>query len=117
MASQKVGEDGMSVVSKYEPSTDLSNVVAGVAGLILPMARELAPFGIRVMGIAPGGFMTPMAISTAQLGDAFIVPGFSAGFPRRAGEPSEFAFMVSHIVENPMLNGHVLRLDAGVRLH
>ncbi|KAI8583689.1 hypothetical protein K450DRAFT_222305 [Umbelopsis ramanniana AG] len=90
---------------------------AGVAGLILPMARELAPFGIRVMGIAPGGFMTPMAISTAQLGDAFVAPGYSPGFPRRAGDPSEFAFMVSHIVENPMLNGHVVRLDAGVRLH
>jgi len=96
--------------------TDLNDSLAGVAGLILPMARELAPFGVRVMGIAPGGFMTPMAIATAQLGEAFVPPGMSPGFPRRAGDPSEFAFMVSHIVENAMLNGHVLRLDAAVRL-
>jgi 3-hydroxyacyl-CoA dehydrogenase / 3-hydroxy-2-methylbutyryl-CoA dehydrogenase len=117
MVSQKVGQGGVERSKQHEPLTDLSNSVAGVAGVILPMARELAPFGIRVMGIAPGGFMTPMAISTAQLGEAFIAPGMAPGFPRRAGDPSEFAFMVSHIVENPMLNGHVLRLDAAVRLY
>jgi 3-hydroxyacyl-CoA dehydrogenase/3-hydroxy-2-methylbutyryl-CoA dehydrogenase len=117
MAWQKVGEGGMNMVRKEYYLIDLHNLAAGVAGLALPMARELAPFGIRVLGIAPGGFMTPMAISTAQLGDAFTAPGASSGFPRRPGVPPEFAFMVSHIVENPMLNGEVLRLDAAVRLH
>ncbi|RLA40268.1 MAG: 3-hydroxyacyl-CoA dehydrogenase [Gammaproteobacteria bacterium] len=88
---------------------------AGVIGMTLPMARDLAPYGIRVMTIAPGVFDTPLA--RAETGEEgfnrllSIIP-----FPKRAGKPSEFAQMACHIVENSMLNGEVIRLDAGMRM-
>lgn len=88
---------------------------AGVAGMTLPMARDLSNYGIRVMTIAPGVFDTPLA--RAETGDE----GFSRltsiiPFPKRAGKPSEFAQMACHIVENSMLNGEVIRVDAGIRM-
>jgi NAD(P)-dependent dehydrogenase (short-subunit alcohol dehydrogenase family) len=87
---------------------------AGVAGLTLPVARELARFGIRVVSIAPGVFHTAMFDTLApeqQQGLASQVP-----FPPRLGRPDEFASLARHIVENPMLNGEVIRLDGALRL-
>ena len=87
---------------------------AGVAGLTLPAARELARFGIRVMAIAPGIFETPMvAAFTPELQQALAgqIP-----FPPRLGKPDEFAALVEHIIVNPMLNGEVIRLDGALRL-
>jgi NAD(P)-dependent dehydrogenase (short-subunit alcohol dehydrogenase family) len=87
---------------------------AGVAGLTLPAARELARFGIRVMAIAPGVFETPMvAAFTPELrqGLASQVP-----FPQRLGRPEEFAALVEHIIVNAMLNGEVIRLDGALRM-
>ena len=88
---------------------------AGIAGMTLPMARDLANYGIRVMTIAPGVFDTPLARSeTGEEGFSrlmSIIP-----FPKRAGKPSEFAQMACHIVENSMLNGEVIRLDASMRM-
>jgi NAD(P)-dependent dehydrogenase (short-subunit alcohol dehydrogenase family) len=87
---------------------------AGVAGLTLPVARELARFGIRVMTIAPGIFETPML---GQLSEeirnslAQQIP-----FPSRLGRPDEFAALVEHIVENEMLNGETIRLDGSIRM-
>ena len=87
---------------------------AGVAGLTLPAARELARSGIRVVAIAPGLFMTPMMASFPQeVQDAL---SGSVPFPARLGHPEEFAHMVSTICELPMLNGEVIRLDGALRM-
>ena len=87
---------------------------AGVAGLTLPAARELARFGIRVMAIAPGIFETPMvATFTPELQQALAA---QIPFPPRLGKPDEFAALVEHIIVNPMLNGEVIRLDGALRM-
>ncbi|HXF67404.1 MAG TPA: SDR family NAD(P)-dependent oxidoreductase [Burkholderiales bacterium] len=87
---------------------------AGVAGLTLPAARELARLGIRVMAIAPGVFDTPMAAAFApELRESLAA---QVPFPRRLGRPEEFAALVEHIITNPMLNGEVIRLDGALRL-
>ncbi|MGE6740432.1 3-hydroxyacyl-CoA dehydrogenase [Allorhizobium pseudoryzae] len=87
---------------------------AGVAGLTLPMARELARHGIRVMTIAPGIFKTPMMAGMPQEVQDSL--GASVPFPSRLGEPSEYAALVRHIIENAMLNGEVIRLDGALRM-
>jgi NAD(P)-dependent dehydrogenase (short-subunit alcohol dehydrogenase family) len=87
---------------------------AGIVGMTLPMARELARFGIRVMTIAPGVFLTPMV---AGLPDEIKESlGASVPFPSRLGKPAEFAETAAHIIENRYLNGSVIRLDGAVRL-
>jgi NAD(P)-dependent dehydrogenase (short-subunit alcohol dehydrogenase family) len=86
----------------------------GVAALTLPAARELARYGIRVMTVAPGIFATPMMAAMPQeVQDAL---GASVPFPSRLGLPQEFAALVRHIIENPMLNGEVIRLDGALRM-
>ena len=87
---------------------------AGVVGLTLPAARELARFGVRVMTIAPGLIGTPMLLGMPQeLQDslAAMVP-----FPHRFGRPDEFSRLALHIIENTMLNGEVIRLDGAIRM-
>ena len=87
---------------------------AGIVGLTLPAARDLSGLAIRVNTIAPGIFDTPML---AGLSDEVRESlGRQAPFPRRLGQPSEFAALVKHIVENPMINGEVIRLDGAIRL-
>ncbi|MDK1395909.1 SDR family NAD(P)-dependent oxidoreductase [Pseudomonas protegens] len=85
-----------------------------IASLTLPVARELARFGIRVMTIAPGIFETPMM---AGMSDE-VRAGLAAGvpFPPRLGKPAEYAALVRHIIENSMLNGEVIRLDGALRM-
>jgi NAD(P)-dependent dehydrogenase (short-subunit alcohol dehydrogenase family) len=87
---------------------------AGVVGMTLPIARELARFGIRVMAIAPGIFETPMLASLAP--DVQEALGRMVPFPARLGRPEEFAALVRQIIENPMLNGEVIRLDGAIRM-
>jgi len=87
---------------------------AGIVGLALPIARELARYGIRVMSIAPGIFETPMMAGMSQ--DVQDALGRSVPFPPRLGKPSEYAALVKHICENPMLNGEVIRLDGALRM-
>ena len=87
---------------------------AGVMGMVLPLAREFAQFGIRVMAIAPGIFMTPMASGMKpeiQASLAAQVP-----FPSRFGKPGEYAQLVQSIYENPMLNGETIRIDGAIRM-
>jgi len=87
---------------------------AGVMGMVLPLARELAQFGIRVMAIAPGIFMTPMVSGMKpelQQSLASQVP-----FPSRFGKPEEYAQLVAAIFENTMLNGETIRLDGAIRM-
>lgn len=86
----------------------------GVVGMTLPMAREFTRFGIRVMTIAPGVFITPMVEGMPEKVQQSL--GEAVPFPQRLGKPSEFAELVSHIVENPYLNGSTIRLDGAIRL-
>ncbi|MGW5147430.1 SDR family NAD(P)-dependent oxidoreductase [Rhodococcus koreensis] len=86
---------------------------AGIAGMALVMARDLGPQGIRVLAIAPSLFATG---ATAAFTDEQVAPLVEdAAFPKRMGRPSEYAKLVLAIVDNPMLNGQCLRLDAGQR--
>ncbi|MHB8476687.1 MAG: SDR family NAD(P)-dependent oxidoreductase [Steroidobacteraceae bacterium] len=86
----------------------------GIVAMTLPMARELASSGIRVMTIAPGLFATPMMKGMPQ--EAQDSLGKQTPFPPRLGEPGEFAALVSHILENAMLNGETIRLDGAIRM-
>ncbi|GLZ86564.1 3-hydroxyacyl-CoA dehydrogenase [Metapseudomonas resinovorans] len=87
---------------------------SGVVGMTLPVARELARHGIRVMCIAPGIFETPMMAGMPQeVRDSL---GAAVPFPPRLGRPAEYASLVRHIVENAMLNGEVIRLDGAIRM-
>jgi NAD(P)-dependent dehydrogenase (short-subunit alcohol dehydrogenase family) len=87
---------------------------AGVNGMTLPVARELAKFGIRVMTIAPGIFDTPMLQGMSEEIRASL--GAQVPFPSRLGQPAEYAQLVRHIIENEMLNGEVIRLDGAIRM-
>ena len=87
---------------------------AGVVGMTLPVARELARFGIRVMTVAPGIFETPMMSSLPPEVQESL--GKTVPFPPRLGRPAEFAQLVQAIVENPMLNGETIRLDGALRM-
>lgn len=86
----------------------------GIVSMTLPIARELANFGIRVMTIAPGLFKTPMMGALPEEVQQSL--GESVPFPARLGEPSEFALLVGQIFDNPMLNGEVIRLDGALRM-
>jgi NAD(P)-dependent dehydrogenase (short-subunit alcohol dehydrogenase family) len=87
---------------------------AGIVGLTLPLARDLAPMGIRVATIAPGTFDTPMMASLPESARESIAQGIP--FPSRLGRPPEFARMVCDIAENPAVNGCTYRLDGALRL-
>jgi NAD(P)-dependent dehydrogenase (short-subunit alcohol dehydrogenase family) len=91
-----------------------SSSKGGVAALTLPAAREFAQAGIRVMAIAPGIFGTPMLRALPQEVQDSL--GASVPFPKRLGEPREFAALVMHIVRNGYLNGEVIRLDGALRM-
>ncbi|MSO55798.1 MAG: 3-hydroxyacyl-CoA dehydrogenase [Acidobacteria bacterium] len=86
----------------------------GVVGMTLPIARELARYGIRVMTIAPGIFDTPMMAGLPEAARESL--GQQVPFPPRLGKPSEYAALVKHIIENQMLNGEVIRLDGAIRM-
>lgn len=86
----------------------------GVVGMTLPIARDLAPLGIRVMGIAPGIFYTPMMATLPQNVQDSL--GKQVPFPSRLGQPSEYAQLAQSIITNPMLNGDVIRLDGAIRM-
>jgi NAD(P)-dependent dehydrogenase (short-subunit alcohol dehydrogenase family) len=87
---------------------------AAVAGMVLPLARELARFGIRVVGIAPGIFGTPMMAGLPQ--EAQDSLGKQVPFPPRLGRPEEYAELVAAIVTNRMLNGETIRIDGAIRM-
>ena len=86
----------------------------GIVAMTLPIARELARFGIRVMTIAPGIFRTPMMASLPD--DVQDALGKMVPFPSRLGDAAEFASLVGEIIRNPMLNGEVIRLDGAIRM-
>jgi NAD(P)-dependent dehydrogenase (short-subunit alcohol dehydrogenase family) len=86
----------------------------GIVGLTLPVAREFARYGIRVMTIAPGIFWTPLLATLPQ--EAQDSLGRQVPFPSRLGQPDEYAQLVESIVTNPMLNGETIRLDGAIRM-
>ena len=86
----------------------------GIVALTLPLAREFAQFGIRVMTIAPGIFETPMLAGLPQEVRESLAA--DVPFPRRLGQPGDFARLALHIVESPMLNGETIRLDGAIRM-
>ena len=86
----------------------------GVAAMTLPVARELARFGIRVVTVAPGTFDTPLLAGLPEAARQSL--GQQVPFPSRLGRPEEFAALVGHIIENEMLNGEVIRLDGALRM-
>jgi NAD(P)-dependent dehydrogenase (short-subunit alcohol dehydrogenase family) len=124
MAANEPGEDGERGVIVNTASVAASDgqigqaaysaSKAGVAGMTLPIARELARHGIRVMAIAPGIFDTPMLAAMPDQVRASL--GAQVPFPSRLGHPEEYAALVGHIVENRMLNGEVIRLDGAIRM-
>jgi NAD(P)-dependent dehydrogenase (short-subunit alcohol dehydrogenase family) len=86
----------------------------GIIAMTLPIAREFARFGVRVMTIAPGIFETPLLGGLSKEVQESL--GQQVPFPARLGQPSEYAALVKHIVENQMLNGEVIRLDGAIRM-
>ncbi|MFI4895634.1 MAG: SDR family NAD(P)-dependent oxidoreductase [Steroidobacterales bacterium] len=86
----------------------------GIVAMTLPMARELASSGIRVMTIAPGIFLTPMLAALPEAAQHSL--GQQVPFPARLGRPEEYAALVEHIAENSMLNGETIRLDGALRM-
>jgi NAD(P)-dependent dehydrogenase (short-subunit alcohol dehydrogenase family) len=124
MQANEPGEDGergvivnTASVAAYEGQIGQAAYSAskgGVVGMTLPMARELARVGIRVMTIAPGVFWTPMVDGMSEAVQASL--GASIPFPSRLGKPEEFAATVAFILGNRYVNGSVIRLDGAVRL-
>lgn len=86
----------------------------GIVGMTLPIARDLAQYGIRVVTIAPGLFLTPMMAGLPKNVQESL--GSQVPFPNRLGQPDEYALLVHSIVINPMLNGEVIRLDGAIRM-
>jgi NAD(P)-dependent dehydrogenase (short-subunit alcohol dehydrogenase family) len=86
----------------------------GIVGMTLPIAREFAQFGIRVLAIAPGLFLTPLLAALPQEAQDSLAAAIP--FPRRLGDPNEFASLVMQMIDNAYLNGEVVRLDASLRM-
>ncbi|MBT2736883.1 3-hydroxyacyl-CoA dehydrogenase [Bacillus sp. ISL-7] len=124
MISSKVNEQGergviinTASVAAYDGQIGQAAYSAskgGIVGMTLPIARELARYGFRVMTIAPGLFHTPMFDTLSQ--EAKDSLGKMVPFPSRLGFPSEYAQLVQSIIENPMLNGETIRLDGAIRM-
>ena len=119
--ANETGERGVMIatasVAAYEGQIGQAAYAASKAGLVgmtLPLARDLAGLGIRVMTIAPGLMDTPMLAGLA--GDVRDRLAASAPFPRRFGRSGEFAGLVEHVIANAMLNGSVIRLDGAIRM-
>ena len=117
----ETGERGVLIstasVAAYEGQLGQAAYAAskgGVVSMILPIARELARFGIRVMAIAPGIMETPMLLGMPK--DVQDALGKTVPFPARMGKPSEFASLIGHILTNQYLNGEVIRLDGSIRM-
>ncbi|RUS28258.1 hypothetical protein BC938DRAFT_482097, partial [Jimgerdemannia flammicorona] len=108
--SSIAGSEGQSGMLAYAVSKGSIN------SLTLPMARDLAPYGVRVVAIAPGVFETPMTTRNISPEALSFLSKSLLEFPNRMGRPNEYASLVGHVIENAMLNGTVIRLDAAIRL-
>jgi len=118
---QATGERGVIIntasVAAYDGQIGQSAYSAskgGIVGMTLPIARELAQFGVRVLTIAPGLFLTPLLANLPQEAQDSLAAAIP--FPRRLGNADEFAALALHMVENAYLNGEVVRLDGSLRM-
>lgn len=118
---QESGERGVIIctasVAAYDGQIGQSAYSAskgGIVGMTLPIARELAQFGVRVMTIAPGLFLTPLLGALPQQAQDSLAAAIP--FPRRLGDADEFASLALHMIDNPYLNGEVVRLDGSLRM-
>jgi 3-hydroxyacyl-CoA dehydrogenase/3-hydroxy-2-methylbutyryl-CoA dehydrogenase len=124
MSTQKAEEDGergvvitVASAAAYEGQPGqiaYSAAKGGIASMTLPMARDLAPVGVRAVCIAPAMFSTNMTATMPEKAVESLKRVFE--FPARPGQPTEFASLVQHIIENVMLNGTVIRIDGATRL-
>jgi len=122
VGAARVGEEGGVIVNTasvaaYDGQIGQAAYSAskgGIVGMTLPIAREFARYGIRVMTIAPGIFLTPLLASLPQAAQDSL--GSQVPFPSRLGLPEEYAQMVEAIIANPMLNGETIRLDGAIRM-
>jgi NAD(P)-dependent dehydrogenase (short-subunit alcohol dehydrogenase family) len=124
MQLQPINQDGergviinTASVAAYEGQLGQASYSAskgGVVSMTLPAAREFAAFGIRVMTIAPGIIETPMMLNMPNTVQESLLEGIP--FPKRFGKPEEYAALVKHIIQNPLLNGSVIRLDGALRM-
>jgi len=124
VAAEPMGTDGArgviintASVAAYEGQVGQIAYAAskgGIVGMTLPMARDLADKGVRVCTIAPGLFMTPLLAGLPE--DVQRSLGAQVPFPSRLGAPAEYGKLVCHILDNPMLNGEVIRLDGAIRM-
>ncbi|XP_036271409.1 3-hydroxyacyl-CoA dehydrogenase type-2-like [Pipistrellus kuhlii] len=104
-------------VAAFEGQVGLAAYAAskgGLVGMTLPIARDLAPLGIRVVTIAPGLFGTPLLTTLPENVCKFLTS--QVPFPQRLGHPAEYAHLVQSVIENPFINGEVIRLDGAIRL-
>lgn len=120
-APNALGERGVIVMTASVAAYDgqigqvaYSASKGGIVAMTLPMARELASSGIRVMTIAPGIFQTPLLAALPEAAQESL--GKQVPFPPRLGKPDEYATLVEQIIENPMLNGETIRLDGALRM-
>lgn len=124
VAAEPLGDDGergviinTASVAAYDGQVGqvaYSASKGGIVGMTLPMARDLADKGVRVCTIAPGLFLTPLLSGLPQNVQDSL--GAQVPFPSRLGKPDEYANLVCHIVDNPMMNGEVIRLDGAIRM-
>jgi len=120
--AQPVGEERGVIVNTasaaaYEGQVGQAAYAAskgGIVGMTLPIARDLAQFGIRVCTIAPGIFWTPMLHTLSEAAQQSL--GKQVPFPSRLGKPEEYAHLVASIIANPMLNGETIRIDGAIRM-
>jgi NAD(P)-dependent dehydrogenase (short-subunit alcohol dehydrogenase family) len=120
--AERIGEEGGVIVNTasvaaYDGQIGQAAYSAskgGIVGMTLPIAREFARYGIRVMTVAPGIFLTPLLATLPQAARDSL--GSQVPFPSRLGLPEEYAQMVEAIVANPMLNGETIRLDGAIRM-
>ena len=122
IAAEPVGEERGVIlfttsVAAYEGQIGQAAYAASKGGLVsltIQLAREFAQFGVRVMSVAPGIFLTPLLYTASQEVQESLAK--SIPFPQRLGQPDEFADLVQHIIGNRYLNGEVIRLDGATRL-